>query len=173
MLAAVETVVTFNVAYGASTVLGTVLLQTSPERGLSGGRMEAFLRAMREVTYLHFNPPRTETNNVRYSRSNATPISSIFPPPIFGNSPPPSPDPPRTRTPHPYLWSSPWSFMSEETWRTTTCWNWPGGHGKCVWTHCILGRGEGRGGEVKRSLLVWFEGRVTRIGSVLFYFNTL
>lgn len=49
MLAAVETVVTFNVAYRASVVLGTVLLQTSPERGLSGGRMEAFLRAMKEV----------------------------------------------------------------------------------------------------------------------------
>lgn len=49
VLAAVETVATFNVAYRASVVLGTVLLQTSPERGLSGGRMEAFLRAMKEV----------------------------------------------------------------------------------------------------------------------------
>jgi hypothetical protein len=49
VLAAVETVVTFNVAYRASVVLGTVLLQTAPERGLSGGRMEAFLRAMKEV----------------------------------------------------------------------------------------------------------------------------
>lgn len=49
VLAAVQTVVTFNVAYRASVVLGTVLLQTSPERGLSGGRMEAFLRAMKEV----------------------------------------------------------------------------------------------------------------------------
>ena len=57
VLAAVETVVTFNVAYGASTVLGTVLLQTSPARGLSGGRMEAFLRAMKEVMFLDLNPP--------------------------------------------------------------------------------------------------------------------
>jgi hypothetical protein len=55
VLAAVETVVTFNVAYRASVVLGKVLLQTSPERGLSGGRMEAFLRAMKEVMrYLLF-----------------------------------------------------------------------------------------------------------------------
>ena len=50
MLAAVETVLTFRLAYPASLVLGAVLLQTSPERGLPGGRMEAFLRAMREVT---------------------------------------------------------------------------------------------------------------------------
>jgi len=54
VLAAVETVVTFNVAYRASVVLGTVLLQTSPERGLSGGRMEAFLRAMKEVGFCDF-----------------------------------------------------------------------------------------------------------------------
>jgi hypothetical protein len=50
----VETVVTFNVAYRASVVLGTVLLQTSPERGLSGGRMEVFLRAMKEVGFCDF-----------------------------------------------------------------------------------------------------------------------
>jgi hypothetical protein len=42
-------VITFNVAYRACVVLGAVLLQTSPPRGLSGGRMEAFLRAMKEV----------------------------------------------------------------------------------------------------------------------------
>ena len=40
---------TFKVAYRASVVLGTVLLQTSPPRGLTSGKMEAFLRAMREV----------------------------------------------------------------------------------------------------------------------------
>ena len=56
VLAAVETIVTSNVAYGASTVLGTVLLQTLPARGLSGGRMEAFLRAMKEVIFLDLNP---------------------------------------------------------------------------------------------------------------------
>jgi len=49
VLAAFETVMTFQVAYGASVVLGSVLLQTSPERGLSGGQMEAFLRTMKDV----------------------------------------------------------------------------------------------------------------------------
>ncbi|RDB17297.1 Zinc transporter 6 [Hypsizygus marmoreus] len=49
LLAALITVVTFNVAYRACTVLGTVLLQTSPARGAASGKMEAFLRAMREV----------------------------------------------------------------------------------------------------------------------------
>ncbi|KAF9461808.1 hypothetical protein BDZ94DRAFT_1370571 [Collybia nuda] len=49
ILATIITVVTFNVAYRASVVLGTVLLQTSPPRGASSGKMEAFLRAMREV----------------------------------------------------------------------------------------------------------------------------
>lgn len=49
VLASVISVVTFNVAYSACVVLGAVLLQTSPRRGLAGGRMEAFLRAMREV----------------------------------------------------------------------------------------------------------------------------
>ncbi|KAJ7594231.1 hypothetical protein C8J56DRAFT_777486 [Mycena floridula] len=49
VLACLITVVTFNVAYKASSVLGTVLLQTSPRRGLSGGKMESFLRVMREL----------------------------------------------------------------------------------------------------------------------------
>ncbi|KII91877.1 hypothetical protein PLICRDRAFT_173673 [Plicaturopsis crispa FD-325 SS-3] len=49
LLASVEAAITFNIAYRACVVLGTVLLQTSPERGLTGGRMEAFLRAMREI----------------------------------------------------------------------------------------------------------------------------
>ncbi|KAF8802006.1 hypothetical protein BYT27DRAFT_7113719 [Phlegmacium glaucopus] len=49
MLASLIAAVTFKVAYRASLVLGTVLLQTSPRRGLSNGKMEAFLRAMREV----------------------------------------------------------------------------------------------------------------------------
>lgn len=55
ILASVETFVTFKVSYRACVVLGAVLLQTSPRRGLSGGRMEAFLRAMREVT-IRFRP---------------------------------------------------------------------------------------------------------------------
>ncbi|PPQ79017.1 hypothetical protein CVT25_002326 [Psilocybe cyanescens] len=49
VLAFVIATLTFKVAYSASVVLGTVLLQTSPPRGLSSGKMEAFLRAMREV----------------------------------------------------------------------------------------------------------------------------
>ena len=49
MLAGIETVVTFSLAYPAAVALGAVLLQTAPQRGLPGGRMEAFLRAMREV----------------------------------------------------------------------------------------------------------------------------
>ncbi|KAF9484229.1 hypothetical protein BDN70DRAFT_798068 [Pholiota conissans] len=40
---------TFKVAYRACVVLGAVLLQTSPPRGLTSGKMESFLRAMREV----------------------------------------------------------------------------------------------------------------------------
>ncbi|KAF7338014.1 hypothetical protein MVEN_02025300 [Mycena venus] len=40
---------TFVVAYRACTVLGAMLLQTAPRRGARGGRMEAFLRAMRDV----------------------------------------------------------------------------------------------------------------------------
>ncbi|CAA7263383.1 unnamed protein product [Cyclocybe aegerita] len=49
ILAAVIAFVTFKIAYRACLVLGTVLLQTSPPRGMASGKMEAFLRAMREV----------------------------------------------------------------------------------------------------------------------------
>ncbi|KAI0703022.1 hypothetical protein BC835DRAFT_1078291 [Cytidiella melzeri] len=49
MLAAIETIVTFSLAYPAAVALGAVLLQTAPPRGLPGGRMETFLRAMREI----------------------------------------------------------------------------------------------------------------------------
>ena len=49
LMAGIETVVTFSLAYPAAVALGAVLLQTAPQRGLPGGRMEAFLRAMREV----------------------------------------------------------------------------------------------------------------------------
>ena len=79
VLAAMETVVTFNVAYCASVVLGTVLLQTSPERGLSGGRMEAFLRAMKEVGFCDFLIFGSLFTIVSMSlRSNATLKSSIY-----------------------------------------------------------------------------------------------
>ena len=50
-LAAVQALVTFCVAYPASVALGSVLLQTSPARGLASGRMEAFLRVMKEVRF--------------------------------------------------------------------------------------------------------------------------
>ncbi|KAF9445668.1 hypothetical protein P691DRAFT_805316 [Macrolepiota fuliginosa MF-IS2] len=49
VLATFIALVTFKVSYRACVVLGTVLLQTSPGRGLPSGKMEAFLRVMREV----------------------------------------------------------------------------------------------------------------------------
>ncbi|KAG6816229.1 hypothetical protein H0H93_008285 [Arthromyces matolae] len=51
VLAGLITIVTFNLAYRACSVLGTTLLQTAPPRGMPGGKMEAFLRVMREVRH--------------------------------------------------------------------------------------------------------------------------
>ncbi|KAJ7058260.1 hypothetical protein C8F01DRAFT_1150197 [Mycena amicta] len=48
-LAGAASAATFSAAYRACVVLGTILLQTAPRRGLPGARMEAFLRAMRDV----------------------------------------------------------------------------------------------------------------------------
>ncbi|KAJ7438447.1 hypothetical protein FB451DRAFT_1378185 [Mycena latifolia] len=48
-LAGLASVATFTAAYRACTVLGAVLLQTAPPRKAPGARMEAFLRAMRDV----------------------------------------------------------------------------------------------------------------------------
>ena len=62
-LAAVQALVTFSVAYPASVALGSVLLQTSPARGLTSGRMEAFLRVMKEV---------------RFSQSNSCPFRAFI-----------------------------------------------------------------------------------------------
>lgn len=60
-LSAIQALVTFSVAYPASVALGSVLLQTSPARGLVSGRMEAFLRVMKEIErhpqVLHLPPP--------------------------------------------------------------------------------------------------------------------
>jgi len=60
-LAAVLAVVTFSIAYPAALALGKVLLQTAPERGTADGRMEAFLRTMRDLErhpqVLHLPPP--------------------------------------------------------------------------------------------------------------------
>ncbi|EKM78211.1 hypothetical protein AGABI1DRAFT_121370 [Agaricus bisporus var. burnettii JB137-S8] len=49
VLASIIALVTFKVSYRACIILGTVLLQTAPQRGLASGRMEAFLRVMRDV----------------------------------------------------------------------------------------------------------------------------
>uniref|UniRef100_A0A0W0F0L4 Cation efflux protein transmembrane domain-containing protein n=1 Tax=Moniliophthora roreri TaxID=221103 RepID=A0A0W0F0L4_MONRR len=50
-LASIATIITFKLAYRASVVLGTVLLQTSPSRTTGGnnGKMETVLRVMREI----------------------------------------------------------------------------------------------------------------------------
>ena len=62
LLAAVETIVTSYLAYPAAVALGSVLLQTAPSRGLPGARMEAFLRAMREVRHSSFSSFRPILN---------------------------------------------------------------------------------------------------------------
>ena len=49
LLAAVEVLFTFWVAYPAAVALSKVLLQTAPDRGMPSGHMEALLRVMREV----------------------------------------------------------------------------------------------------------------------------
>jgi hypothetical protein len=49
LLAAAEATAMFHLAYPSCKSIGAVLLQTAPARGLSAGRMECFLRAMREV----------------------------------------------------------------------------------------------------------------------------
>ena len=63
-LAAVQALVTFSVAYPASVALGSVLLQTSPARGLVSGRMEAFLRVMKEVSFFERPPPMSLVKHV-------------------------------------------------------------------------------------------------------------
>ena len=51
-LVAVETALTFNVSYRASLVLDTAVADDDGEGGgLSGGRMETFLRAMQDVSW--------------------------------------------------------------------------------------------------------------------------
>ncbi|KZV91362.1 hypothetical protein EXIGLDRAFT_719425 [Exidia glandulosa HHB12029] len=61
LLAGIETFVTFRVAYPAAVALGKVLLQTAPDRGTVDGRMESFLRVMRELErhpqVVHLPPP--------------------------------------------------------------------------------------------------------------------
>ncbi|THH19331.1 hypothetical protein EW146_g1802 [Bondarzewia mesenterica] len=61
LLATAEAVAMFSLAYPSCVTLGAVLLQIAPQRGTAGGRMEAFLRAMREIErhplVLHLPPP--------------------------------------------------------------------------------------------------------------------
>jgi len=85
LLAAAETVATFSIAYPSAVVLGTVLLQTAPPRGLPGAQMESFLRVMRELErhpqILHLPAPHiwqltpsplTLSRSSRSSRSTST-----------------------------------------------------------------------------------------------------
>ena len=57
LLASLLAFFTFSVAYPAALALGKVLLQTAPARGTVGGRMESFLRAMRDVCLFTTLPP--------------------------------------------------------------------------------------------------------------------
>ncbi|KZT26102.1 hypothetical protein NEOLEDRAFT_1132660 [Neolentinus lepideus HHB14362 ss-1] len=76
LLSSVETIVMFRISYRACVALGAVLLQTAPERGLLGGRMEAFLRAMRELErhpqILHLPAPHIWQLTAPLTRPSAT-----------------------------------------------------------------------------------------------------
>ena len=82
ILAGLETTITFNLAYRAAVELGAVLLQTSPARGLAGGRMEAFLRAMREIErhpqVLHLPAPHIWQLTPSLAVSDADVVSSPY-----------------------------------------------------------------------------------------------
>ncbi|KAG8687754.1 hypothetical protein FRC08_011790 [Ceratobasidium sp. 394] len=61
-LAAAETLITWMIAYPSALALGKVLLQTAPDRGMRDGRIEGFLRVMRELErhpqIMHLPAPR-------------------------------------------------------------------------------------------------------------------
>ncbi|KAI0252740.1 hypothetical protein BJV78DRAFT_1281342 [Lactifluus subvellereus] len=61
LLAGAEATAMFHLAHSSCKSIGAVLLQTAPARGLSAGRMESFLRAMREIErhpqVRHLPPP--------------------------------------------------------------------------------------------------------------------
>ena len=85
ILASLISAATFKVAYQASQVLGTVLLQISPRRGLSNGKMEVFFRAMWEV---YFHPVLFYfSHTIKPSRLNAILKLYISLLHISGNSP--------------------------------------------------------------------------------------
>jgi hypothetical protein len=60
LISTLETIWTFSIAYPTAVALGKILLQTAPERAPpgSGGPMETFLRAMREV---NTSPPASHS----------------------------------------------------------------------------------------------------------------
>lgn len=66
LISTLETLWTFSIAYPTAVSLGKILLQTAPERAPSGqtGPMEAFLRAMREVSLRANRSIPVETNTV-------------------------------------------------------------------------------------------------------------
>ncbi|TFK28241.1 hypothetical protein FA15DRAFT_584654 [Coprinopsis marcescibilis] len=85
-LASVIAVLTFNVAYRACVILGAVLLQTSPRRGLPSGKIESFLRAMREIErhphVVHLSAPHVwqltaSTAALQHTSTSAATISPI------------------------------------------------------------------------------------------------
>jgi hypothetical protein len=159
VLASMITVATFNVAYRASVVLGTVLLQTAPPRRLSGGRMEAFLRAMREVNrsfvfvfYLAHLLSPTRSNDIHKSCTSLRHISGNWH---------------RHRRLRLTRWRElvlgrwwwRWSCMWGKMWGMTTCWRWPGGHGRDVLDRWGVIRGRRlEMGWVLKLLLAWCGG---------------
>ena len=56
LVSSLETIWTFSIAYPSAVSLGKILLQTAPERSRSGGSLESFQRAIREVRSLGSHP---------------------------------------------------------------------------------------------------------------------
>ncbi|KAF8586936.1 hypothetical protein K439DRAFT_1631238 [Ramaria rubella] len=90
LLANTLALLTFSIAYPAALALAKVLLQTAPERGRADGRLEAFLKVMRELErhpqVLHLPPPHiwqlTPSESLRYSSHyDSTPFEDAIPVP--------------------------------------------------------------------------------------------
>lgn len=99
LISTLETIWTFSIAYPTAVALGRILLQTAPERPPpgSGGPMEVFLRAMREVNTLPAAPHSCAdslsslctTGRICFfneTRSSDIPTSSTSRRPTSGNS---------------------------------------------------------------------------------------
>ena len=56
LASSLEMIWTFSIAYPSAVSLGKILLQTAPERSSSGGSLESFQRAIREVRFLPSHP---------------------------------------------------------------------------------------------------------------------